>query len=1112
MGSSVEGIPVEKIDYEGNGRYIKLDGDVGDLVSPLIEAKKIGFESSNGHKYIDKQELVGLLSRGYKGREFKYSPMVLQSYDKERHVKIEDARKLIENQNDRGLDVNEFNHAIENQEVKLYKFKGQDYVDRLDIGRVFHKEPRGKEGLSIERYFSTPGENPLESVKYSKRHIIIKESDDRGGKIIFEMNDAQFPSDWDDVSASIVSQKYFYKPAKDEWRAKLIDKIGNDHENSPAHLINRVTNYFADEGERLGYFKTEEDKQAFADELKWLQINRKFAFNSPVQFNAGIYNEYGVEGSTGINFHRNPETGEVTKIMDGCNIKPQCHACFIKGPRDDLESIAMHAVHEIGIFSSGSGIGQHIGALRADQEPLSGGGKASGPMSYLDFYDNVAGSIKSGGKSRRAARMTVMRGGAKEGHPDTMKFIRSKVKEDHKALTLMKAGYEPGMDGEAFTTVKYQNTNISVRLDDEFFDLEKSDGEVQLRRVIDGKIVDKISARRMLQEISFGGWRVGDPGMQYESMIDLMHTAKNSGRQNATNPCSEYLFLDDTSCNLASTNLLAFSDEDGNFNVEDYKRACRLISIAQDIQNDAASYPVEDIAMISPEFRTIGLGYANLGALLMRKGLAYDSDEGRAYAAGITALMTGTAYETSVEMAEKLEPFVHYEFNKNPMMEVMNIHRSNLENVLWKHVPDGIKEAAQISWDNVVDRGEKHGFRNAQSTVLAPTGTISYLMGCDTTGIEPGLSLIYLKDLAGGGTVVMENKEVPHALQNLGYGKNEIEEISMYIREKGTVVGSPNLNPNHYKVFETSFGNENGEGSMAFEGHIKMLGAVQPFISGAISKTNNLPKEATVKDIYDGYLLGHELGLKAVAVFRNDAKPVSALNFGVNDYVELKRGEKEDLPSRRNAFESEVEIDGTPFHIMTSDYLDGRPGQVTFLSYKAGSELESLYKNVGIMASSDLKRGIHLKDLITKWRGQKFQPSGMVSGHPWIKTALSPLDFASKVLDLEYFGNLEVADVFVPEDKSIEDVVNVTNLHGFNNGAFRTYDRMTVDDWDVDQVLKDPEYGGFVEDTRKLKLSSSKENGNERGVTCVKCGRIMDQTSPNCYSCRCGENRGGCNQ
>ena len=928
--------------------------------------------------------------------------------------------------------------------------------------------------------------------------------------------DAEFPESWDDNSAKIVAQKYFFRPDKKEWQNEMKAKIGQIEENSLTHLINRVTNFFADEGERLGYFQTKKDKEVFRDELLWLQLHRRGAFNSPVQFNAGIFNEYGIEGSHSINYYRDPETGEITKMISGEYIRPQSHACFITGPRDDLESILQHTVNEGAIFSSGSGVGQDIGALREARAALSGGGKASGPLSFLKVMDDNAGIIKSGGKSRRAARMTTMR----YHHPDIMEFIRGKVGEDKKALLLMRNGYEGGMDGEAYQTVTLQNTNISVRLDDEFFEKLQNGGEVELRGVKDGKVIGKISADRMLKEMSFGSWRIGDPGVQYESEIQRMHTTPNSGRQNSTNPCGEYMFLNDTSCNLASLNLLAFSDDKGKFDVKSLMKASRIFAIAQDIANDASSYPVKQIAEISPEFRTIGLGFANLGSLLMRRGLAYDSDQGRALSGAIMSLITGVAYETSTELARGLGPFTHFNFNRNSMLNVMQKHSRNLDDILWDNVPEEeFKSAAYETWDRVISGGIENGFRNAQATVIAPTGTISYLMGAqDSTGIEPPISLIIYKDLAGGGSIKIANEEVPNALKNLGYNKEQILDIEGYIKEevlpgmsRGTVIGAPHLSPEHYSIFNTAFGNFEGKGSISFEGHVRMMGAVQPFVSGGISKTNNLPERATVKDHYEGFILGHKLRLKGLTTFRTNSKPISAMNFGGKNTRELKRGEKEDLPFSGTSFRQEVKIDGTPFLINVGEYEDGRAAEVVIESYSAGSALGNLLRIAGIQASTELKGGISLERVVKGWIGHKFDPHGFVTidnpngPHPLIKQAQSPLDFVGRLLLLHYKDRIDLAT----EPEKVE----IKRLRGHSNGAFKAY--REIDSWNIDAVLSDAELGGFLKSTEEnLGNGNHAVNGNllnARGLTCKECGNIMRQTSSNCFECtNCANKRGGC--
>lgn len=1044
-----------------------------------------------------------------------YTRSIISSYDGNRHIALDDARGLINNEN---LPALEFDMAVQRKQIHVYDFKGIKYVDRLDIGRIFHEVPETKSGVKLERYFSDGKTNPLDTVgPYEERALRLI---DKKGNLIFDMPDAQFPKSWDSVSAQIVAQKYFFAPSKKEWKDKLFNKIGNVYENSIKHLFTRISNFFADEGAKLGYFASEEDKTIFRDELLYLQINRMMAFNSPVEFNAGIFNEYGITGTPGINYRTNPKTGEVVKIKEGDYIYPQCHACFIKGPRDDLESIANHFVDETAVFASGSGIGQNIGALRGENEKLSGGGKSSGSVSFLKIFDRGAGAIKSGGKSRRAARMTSM----KYNHRDILEFIRAKVREDHKALTLMKAGYEAGMDGEAYTTVALQNTNLSVRCDDYFFEQVAKGGEIELRNVIDGKIVNKISADRMLKEIAFGSWRIGDPAVQYSSKINEMHTCKNSGEQQSTNPCAEYLFLDDTSCNLASLNLLRFTDNKGNFNVESYRKAAEITSIALDIANDASSYPIRDIAEISPEFRTIGLGYANAGALLMRRGVAYDSEEGRAFMGGLTAILTGVSYETSSKLAEKMGAFIHFEFNKSSMREVIKKHRSGLENIVWEHVPEDIKKEAYRAWDSVVEKSLTSSFRNAQATVIAPTGTISFLMGCDTTGIEPSLSLLIGKDLAGGGRVVLVNNEVQNALKNLGYNGKQIKEISDYVREevkkdeggnsifRGTIRGAPHLNPQHYPIFDTSFGNHEGAGSIEFEGHVRMMGVVQPFVSGAISKTCNVPNKTTVKQIYNSFLFGYKLGLKGLTIFRDGSKPVSAVNFGGKGYLELKRGEKKDMPGRRDAYEVEVSVGGAPLHLVVSEYENGTPGQIVFLSYKAGSTLGALLSTSGIQASTALKRGVHLEDVIKGWIGQSFEPNGLVSGHPFIKMASSPLDFAAKFLRLEYLGDLDIA-----ENK---EGLTIEKLRGYKNGAIETYKRMGIDEWKFEDMINDAGFGGFAESDSRLPIVAVKDkphitngngNGNAKGKTCNICGNLMNQTSSNCYECKsCGDKIGGC--
>lgn len=1038
-----------------------------------------------------------------------YTSTILESFDRERHIEVSAAYGLVERA---GLSVKKLKEVINAGKIYVYYIKGKRYIDRVDIGRIFHVRKKNKEGLTIRRYFTDGKKNPFDSVEYEVKNLSIKNY--KTGEVIFSMQ-AEFPAGWSSTAASIVAQKYFYKPNSQKCKEKVIAKIGREYEFSPRHLINRVTNFIAESGWRLGYFKTEDDKDVFADELKFLQINKMFAFNSPVQFNAGLYSEYGVVGSPGKNYWKDPQNGEVRAISRGEYIRPQCHACFIKGPNDDLKSILNHTIDEGSVFSSGSGIGHDIGTLRGMGEPLSGGGKASGPMSFFKVYDIGAGTIKSGGKSRRAARMTTMR----YQHPDILEFIRCKVKEDKKALVLIKNGYSPGMDGEAYTTVAFQNTNISVRLDSDFFHKVENGGKVELKRVSDGKVVDKIPADMLLKEISFGSWRVGDPGVQYETPIQKMHTCKNSGRINSSNPCSEYMFLNDTSCNLASTNLVAFSNDRGIFNFKHFNVANRLIAIAQDIINNAASYPISGIADVSPEFRTIGLGYANLGALLMRKGIAYDSDEGRNFAAVITALMTGEAYVASAEMADKIEPFIHYEFNEKPMSRVMKLHQESLDQINWEGIPSELKESTYDVWKSVLENGKKFGYRNAQTTVLAPTGTISYLMDCDTTGVEPAVALQIHKELAGGGNITLVNNEVRNALKNLDYNPDEVDNISQFIEKHNSVTGAPGLDINHYNIFSTALGNVHGEGAISFEGHVKMLGVLQPFISGAISKTNNLPESATVKDISDGFMLGHKLGVKALSIFRNNSKPISALSFVGRSHEELKRGEKKELPKKRSGIIREVKFGGTSFHVITGEYDDGTLGELRLEAYKAGSTMAAMLKGIGIDTSTALKRGVHLKDMLDKNIGQVFEPRGYTD-HEYIQTTSSIRDFVFRLLAIEYLGRTEYA--------TSPELVDIRTTRGYENGAFKVYAMEDVDDWNIDHVIDHPELGGYTKQQAVLTNFEPKlpqkhlgsfvqppvkemEGSQSRGIPCTGCGNLMMQTAPNCFSCKnCGEKVGGC--
>ncbi len=1044
------------------------------------------------------EEFVYRLNENFKE---KYSPIEFASYNQDKHIKINEAYSLIEKE---GLNKSKLQSAIKDQKIHIYHFDNEEFVSRLDVSRIYHINKKETKGITIERYFTEKDKDPFSSVKFRETNLKINDKDE---KTIFEMNNVEIPEWMDDTSASIVASRYFFKPDKKEWKEKLKSKLGLEYEHSLKDLNRRVADFFANEGEKLGYFQTKEDKEAFRDELLYIQANGLGAFNSPVQFNAGIFNSYGIKGSKGSNYWKDYKTGQLKKIKDGEYIHPQLHACFIKGPEDDLESILEHGVDEGLIFALGSGVGQNISVLREENAMLSGGGKSSGPKSFIISLDKNAGMIKSGGKTRRAARMTIMN----QDHPDIMEFIRMKVKEDRKALSLIQAGYSEGMDGEAYQTVAFQNTNFSVRLDDSFFEKLKSGGNIELIGVKDKKVKGKVSAEKMLKEIAFGSWRIGDPAVQYDSNIQRMHTCPNSGKINASNPCGEYLNIDDTSCNLASLRMTGFINEDGSFDVEKYRKTIKIFTIAQNIANKVASYPVKSIALISPEFSAIGMGYSDFGAALMRLGIPYDSDEARTFQGLVSALMTGTVYETSAELAKNLGAFTHFEFNKKEMLNVIRKHKQSLEDLIFanKISDENLKNAALNSWENALNLGKKDGYANSQATALAPTGTISFLMGSSTTGIEPVFALNTIKNLAGGGTLTLINKDAKKGLERLGYSEEQIIKIEEYGKEFNTLRGAPGLKEEHYSVFDTASGGKNGIGSISPIGHIRMVGAAQPFISGGISKTINLPEDAKVKDIYDGFILGNELKLKGLTFFRENSKPSAV--FGINKSVKkLERGEKKDLPLRRDAFETELEIvnqDGKiPLHIIVSEYEDGLPGQITFLSYKAGSTLGALLSNSGVLASKALKRGVSLDDITMAWLGQDFKPNGFVKGNPYVKLTTSFLDLAAKILRLEYLGDTSMAQN--------SEEVNKKELRGYKNGAFRTYRREKLDDWNFNDVMNDFELGGFVEPSEEDKVIENQnkiENIGSSGRLCPKCGREMKRDAVNCFHCEyCGEKIGGC--
>src|ERR1700736_5517735 len=710
---------------------------------------------------------------------------------------------------------------------------------------------RKAQGLTFRRLFTKPGVSPYSEVEWELRNAQI--TDSQGG-MIFEQKNVEVPKDWSMTATNIVASKYLHGP------------IGTDErETGGRQLVARVAETIRDWGMKDGYFRSSEDAAIFHDELVHLLIRQHVAFNSPVWFNVGC--ERVEPKSDATNWHWNATTNRIEFGVTGYT-RPQCSACFINSVKDSLDSILTLAKTEGMLFKWGSGTGTNLSTLRSSTEGLSGGGTASGPLSFMKGFDAFAGVIKSGGKTRRAAKMVILN----IDHPDIVEFIECKRKEERKAHVLIGQGYDSAIDGDAYSSIFFQNANHSVRVTDDFMRAAAEDKDWWTKNVIDGQPAEKLRARDLLFKISDSTWHCGDPGMQYDTTVNRWHTSKNTARINASNPCSEYMFLDDTACNLASLNLMKFVNSGGQFDVSAFKHAVDISITAQEILVDNASYPTPQIAENSHNFRPLGLGYANLGALLMSMALPYDSDEGRDVAASITALMCGEAYAQSAPTAESMEPFAGFEVNREPMLDVMGMHRDAMRGIKREHVQPELYMAAQESWDTALSHGEKFGFKNAQVTVLAPTGTICFMMDLDTSGIEPDLALVKYKKLVGGGLIKIVNNTVPEALMRLGYTPEQMSEIVSHIDQNGKIEGAPHLKPEHLPVFDCSLAPAGGGRSITWTGHVKMMAAAQPFLSGAISKTINMPEESTVEDVMDAYIESWKLGLKAVAIYRDKSK------------------------------------------------------------------------------------------------------------------------------------------------------------------------------------------------------------------------------------------------
>ncbi|MHC4620386.1 MAG: vitamin B12-dependent ribonucleotide reductase [Planctomycetota bacterium] len=842
-------------------------------------------------------------------------------------------------------------------------------------------EAAEKKGLRVEHFFSTPGVHPFEQLEWETRSAKITSD---SGETIFEQDNIEVPTSWSQLATKVVASKYFYG-----------DLETGRRENSVKQLVHRVCRTIADRGKRDGYFTTDEDAETFYHELTWLCVNQYGAFNSPAWFNVGLYDVYGVAGSK-HNFHWDTDRNEAVVCRNSYEY-PQASACFIQSVKDSMEDIMRLAASEAMLFKHGSGTGTDLSTLRSSKEKLSGGGKPSGPLSFMRVYDQIAAVIKSGGKTRRAAKMQSL----KVGHPDIKEFITCKAEEEKKAWALIEAGYDGDYNNEAYSSVMFQNSNLSVRVTDEFMQAVEKDDNWSTYAVTTGEKIGEHSARELMDLIADGTRICGDPGIQYHSTVNRWHTCPSAGPINASNPCSEYMFLDDSACNLASLNLMKFRKDDGSFDITGFKKAVRTFIIAQEILVDNGSYPDISIAVNSHLFRALGLGYANLGSLIMSLALPYDSDQARAIAAAVSALLTGSAYAASAEIASIKAPFEEFSNNADAMLKVINMHRQYAYDIPESHCPDYLRNAAKDAWDEALDAGTRVGFRNAQATVLAPTGTIGFMMDCDTTGIEPDIALVKYKLLAGGGMLKLVNRTVPMALDRLGYGAEDIKLICDYIDKNDTIEGADKLNPDHLPVFDCAFKPRSGSRHIHYMAHLKMMAAVQPFISGAISKTINMPKESTTEEIAAAYMDGWKMSLKAVAIYRDASKmlqPVSTKKHtdararAVAEASAQPRPFRRRLPDTRQSITHKFSVQGHEGYLTVGLYEDGQPGELFITMAKEGSTVGGLMDVIGTCTSMALQYGVPLITLVDKFRHARFEPSGMTSNKD-IPFAKSLIDY-----------------------------------------------------------------------------------------------------------------------
>jgi ribonucleoside-diphosphate reductase alpha chain len=888
--------------------------------------------------------------------------------------------------------------------------------------------------VAPRRYFTIAGRDPFDEVEWELRDALIP---GKGGPA-FEQREVEFPKFWSQTATNIVAQKYF--------RGRMTSP---ERERSVKQMIGRVVDTIGGWGRQGGYFATDEEADTFEAELKAILVNQIASFNSPVWFNVGFEE------------------------------KPQCSACFILSIDDSMESILDWIRREGVIFRGGSGSGVNLSRLRSSKEQLSKGGHASGPVSFMRGADASAGTIKSGGKTRRAAKMVVL----DVDHPDVDEFIWCKAKEERKARILEQAGYDMSLDSPDWASIQYQNANNSVRVTDAFMEAAVEGRDWNLTARTDGTVVETVNARTLLRDIAAAAWECADPGVQYDTTINAWHTCPNSGRINASNPCSEYMHVDDSACNLASLNLLKFRREDGELDVEMLEHAVDVVFLAQEIIVGYSSYPTPEIGRNALAFRQLGLGYANLGALLMARGLPYDSDEGRAYAAAITALTTGRAYRKSAEIARRMGPFAAYRQNAAAMLGVIAKHRAAVGNIDHAHsVPADLLGAARRAWDEALDLGEVAGFRNAQATVLAPTGTISFMMDCDTTGVEPDFSLVKSKKLVGGGEITIVNKTVPMALDKLGYAPREIEEIVAYVDERNTVVGAPYIKSEHYPVFDCAI----GERAIHYMGHVKMMGAVQPFISGAISKTVNLPEQTTVDEVAQLLVEAWQLGVKAIAIYRDNCKVAQPLSSKDKSATQLVAGapvvvaapQRRRLPDDRTEIGRKFRVGDYEGYIHVGLFEDGTPGDIFVDIAKEGTTLAGLMNALMISVSLGLQHGVPLEVYVSKFSHMRFEPSGLTNDAD-IRSAKSLVDYIFRWMGKKFLtaDQQEEAGILTPEVKARLAAAYASGEAVPPADAAPPGQTALFNSW-------------------------------EDAVECARCGGRMVRTG-SCYTCRdCGTNTG----